>query len=111
MGLYKYKNSKELQKRIKKEIKTDSTSSDSENENTNLNSKILKAKKDKLYFDPNSVDFKEKPWMKRIDLNADAYKILNSYHYKTHFKAARNENRSSCRFFKFNGCKFSNYGE
>ena len=98
VGLYKYKNSKELQKRIKKEIKTDSTSSDSENENTNLNSKILKAKKDKLYFDPNSVDFKEKPWMKRIDLNADAYKILNSYHYKTHFKAARevaeNENRT-----------------
>ena len=40
VGLYKYKNSKELQKRIKKEIKTDSTSSDSENENTNLNSKI-----------------------------------------------------------------------
>ena len=26
--------------------------------------------------------------MKRTDLNADAYKILNSYHYKTHFKAA-----------------------
>ena len=27
--------------------------------------------------------------MKRTDLNADAYKLLNSYHYKTHFKAAK----------------------
>ena len=96
IDLYKYKNSNELKKRIKKEIKVEkveNSSSDSENEDENihLNSQIekLKEKKNKLYFNPNSVDFKEKPWMKRIDLNADAYKILNSYHYKTHFKAAK----------------------
>ena len=88
IDLYKYKNSNELKKRIKKEIKTDSISSESENENISSNLKV-KTKKNKLYFNPNSVDFKEKPWMKRIDLNADAYKILNSYHYKTHFKAAK----------------------
>ena len=43
--------------------------------------------------------------MKRIDLNADAYKILNSYHYKTHFKAARevaeNENRAKGNVIEF----------
>ena len=96
IDLYKYKNSNELKKRIKKEIKVEKVeniSSDSENEDENapLNSQIekLKEKKNRLYFNPNSVDFKEKPWMKRIDLNADAYKILNSYHYKTHFKAAK----------------------
>ena len=96
IDLYKYKNSNELKKRIKKEIKVEkveNSSSDSENEdeNAHLNSQIekLKEKKNRLYFNPNSVDFKEKPWMKRIDLNADAYKILNSYHYKTHFKAAK----------------------
>ena len=88
IDLYKYKNSNELKKRIKKEIKTDSISSESESENISSNLKV-KTKKNKLYFNPNSVDFKEKPWMKRIDLNADAYKILNSYHYKTHFKAAK----------------------
>ena len=88
IDLYKYKNSNELKKRIKKEIKTDSISSESESEIISSNLKV-KTKKNKLYFNPNSVDFKEKPWMKRIDLNADAYKILNSYHYKTHFKAAK----------------------
>ena len=98
IDLYKYKNSNELKKRIKKELKiekveTSSSENESENENENihLSSQIekIKGKKNKLYFNPNSVDFKEKPWMKRIDLNADAYKILNSYHYKTHFKAAK----------------------
>ena len=97
IDLFKYKNSNELKKKIKNEIKTESMSSDSDNENITLNSN-LKMKKNKLYFNPNSVDFKEKPWMKRIDLNTDAYKILNSYHYKTHFKAARevaeNENKT-----------------
>ena len=97
IDLFKYKNSNELKKKIKNEIKTESMSSDSDNENITLNSD-LKMKKNKLYFNPNSVDFKEKPWMKRIDLNTDAYKILNSYHYKTHFKAARevaeNENKT-----------------
>ena len=62
-----------------------------ENENNHIHSHIEKINpgKSKLYFNPDTIDYKAKPWMKRTDLNADAYKLLNSYHYKTHFKAAK----------------------
>ena len=96
MGLYKYKNSNELKRQIKKEIKIDNSSSESEDDNNNANlnaesqtGRLNEHKNSRLYFNPKSVDYKIKPWMKRTDLNADAYKILNSYHYKTHFKAAK----------------------
>ena len=103
VGLYKYKNSNELKRKITKEIKIENISSDSENENDSENfktkshiKKVDEHEKGRLYFNPKSVDYKIKPWMKRTDLNADAYKILNSYHYKTHFKAAEEvaENKS-----------------
>ena len=95
MGLYMYKNSNELKKRIKKEIQINTinsvTENESENENFHANSEIdqLENKISKLYYNPKSVDYKTKPWMKRTDLNADAHKLLNSFHYKTHFKAAK----------------------
>ena len=95
MGLYMYKNSNELKKRIKKEIQINTinsvTENESENENFHANSEIdqLENKNSKLYYNPKSVDYKTKPWMKRTDLNADAHKLLNSFHYKTHFKAAK----------------------
>ena len=41
IDLYKYKNSNELKKRIKKEIETDSISSESENENISSNLKVF----------------------------------------------------------------------
>ena len=103
VGLYKYKNSNELKRQIKKEIKIDNSSSESEDDNNNANlnaesqtGRLNEHKNSRLYFNPKSVDYKIKPWMKRTDLNADAYKILNSYHYKTHFKAAEEvaENKS-----------------
>ena len=95
VGLNKYQNSNELKRRILKKININNSPSESENESdndkTNTNSEIHKLKQNKnsrLYYNPKSVDYKDKPWMKRTDLNADAYKILDSYHYKTHFKAA-----------------------
>jgi hypothetical protein len=103
MGLFKYKNSNELKRKITKEIKSEikseikadnsnsSSENDGENENNHIHSHIEKINpgKSKLYFNPDTIDYKAKPWMKRTDLNADAYKLLNSYHYKTHFKAAK----------------------
>ena len=97
VGLYKYQNSNELKRRIQKKLQIDNSSHDSENENESENDnihtnseihKINENKNGRLYYNPKSVDYKDKPWMKRTDLNADAYKILDSYHYKTHFKAA-----------------------
>ena len=93
VGLYKYKNSNELKRKIQKEMNNNSSESenDTDDDNIHTNSEIAKLhekKSSRLYFNPKSVDYKDKPWMKRTDLNADAYKILNSYHYKTHFKAA-----------------------
>ena len=95
VGLNKYQNSNELKRRILKKININNSPSESENESdndkTNTNSEIHKLKQNKnsrLYYNPKSVDYKDKQWMKRTDLNADAYKILDSYHYKTHFKAA-----------------------
>ena len=41
------------------------------------------------YIYPKKINYKLKPWIKRDDLNIDAHKILTSYHYKTHFKAAK----------------------
>ena len=95
VGLYKYQNSNELKRRIQKKLNIDNSSHDSEKESENDNAytnseihKINENKNGRLYYNPKSVDYKDKPWMKRTDLNADAYKILDSYHYKTHFKAA-----------------------
>ena len=95
VGLNKYQNSNELKRRIQKKLNINNSPSESENESDNdnihTNSEIHKLKENKnsrLYYNPKSVDYKDKPWMKRTDLNADAYKILDSYHYKTHFKAA-----------------------
>ena len=96
MGLFKYKNSNELKRKITKEIKSEikadnsnsSSENDGENENNHIHSHIEKINpgKSKLYFNPDTIDYKAKPWMKRTDLNADAYKLLNSYHYKTILK-------------------------
>jgi hypothetical protein len=43
-------------------------------------------KSNKLYYNPSSKSYK--PWQRREDLNNEAYGLLSSYHYKTHFKAA-----------------------
>ena len=39
-----------------------------------------------VYYNPDKDSYK--PWQRREDLNTEAYDILSSYHYKTHFKAA-----------------------
>ena len=96
MGLYHYKNSNELKKRIKSELKintgNDTSESESENDNIHANSEIElinENKHSKLYYNPTNVDYKSKPWMKRTDLNTEAYKLLNIFPLKTHFKAAK----------------------
>ena len=54
----------------------------------------LKKKKSNIYkvskyfYNPKTKNNFEKSWTKRENLNAEAEKILKSYHYKTHFKAA-----------------------
>ena len=48
--------------------------------------KIDLYKKSKIYYNPKKEE--PKPWQRREDLNNEAYGLLSSYHYKTHFKAA-----------------------
>jgi hypothetical protein len=56
--------------------------------NTNKNqTKVVNRKnKNDLYYIPKNLIFK--PWAKNRNLNIEAEKMLNSYHIKTHFKAA-----------------------
>lgn len=49
------------------------------------NERLLYGKK-KLYFEPKNNN--NKLWARKENLNNEAKKILSSYHYKTHFKAA-----------------------
>ena len=94
IDLYNYKNTQELNNLIREKIKSkfndkklnkmNNSYDEINNEyNSDLNNK------NKLYFNPKSINYKLKPWIKRDDLNKDAYKLLTSYHYKTHFKAAK----------------------
>ena len=106
---FKYKNRHELQEFIKEKIReankiknvninrnrtnlNNSYEENNSNSNSNINSIDTEEhynKKNKLYFDPKDIDYNLKPWMKIYDLNKDANKLLNSYHFKTHFKAAK----------------------
>ena len=101
LDLNKYKNSNELRKKIILKNKTESSSSESDNDSYSKIKIENKEKKNKLYFNPNSEDYKMKPWMKRTDLNTDAYKLLNSYHYKTHFKAAKEVAENKIKIEKY----------
>lgn len=83
INLNQSKNTEELSELIKMKFKEQNKSK----ENIILK-KIEQHKKNKLFFNPKSVDYKLKPWIKRDDLNKDAYKLLDAYHIKTHFKAA-----------------------
>jgi hypothetical protein len=57
------------------------------NKKNNMNNRINNKKnKNDLYYIPKNLIFK--PWIKNKNLNIEAEKILNSYHIKTHFKAA-----------------------
>ena len=91
LDMLKYKNSHELNDLIKEKIK--SQMSDKYLDNMNNSYDKIKSmefdKNNKLYYNPRNINYKLKPWIKREDLNADAYKLLTSYHYKTHFKAAK----------------------
>jgi hypothetical protein len=93
IDLLKYKNTQQLLNLLKQKIKSN-IKEEYLNKLNNSYDKINNIenesnKKSKLYFNPKKIDYKLKPWIKRDDLNADAYKILNSFHYKTHFKAAK----------------------
>lgn len=90
IDLYKYKNTHELNDLIKIKIRAKINHNNSYDK-INSNSVELDEghNKNKVYFDPKKVDYKLKPWVKREDLNIDAHKLLTSYHYKTHFKAAK----------------------
>ena len=94
LDLYKYKNTQELNEFLREKINSsinDKYLSNMNNSSDRINNREFQEanKKGKLYFNPKKINYKLKPWIKRDDLNADAYKILNSYHYKTHFKAAK----------------------
>ena len=91
LDLYKYKNRHELNDLIKKKIKENINHNNSFDKNISYANRYEiyddNNKKNKLYYNPKNN--KLKPWTKRDDLNEDAHKILTSYHYKTHFKAAK----------------------
>ena len=55
-------------------------------------------KKNKVYYNPKKEELK--PWQRREDLNTEAYGLLSSYHYKTHFKAAEEIAESNYKFDK-----------
>ena len=86
----------------------------------NINSRILisrsvrngKRKKkydlykvNKIYYNPKQENYK--PWQRREDLNNEAYSLLSSYHYKTHFKAAEEIAESNYKYDKSNKIKNS----
>ena len=43
--------------------------------------------KGKVYYIPKFNEYK--PWVRKLDLNSEAWKMLKEYHIKTHFKAAQ----------------------
>ena len=55
-------------------------------------------KSNKLYYNPKNEEYK--PWQRREDLNNEAYGLLSSYHYKTHFKAAEEIAESNYKYDK-----------
>jgi len=57
-------------------------------------------KSNKLYYNLSSESYK--PWQRREDLNNEAYSLLGSYHYKTHFKAAEENTESNYKYNKIN---------
>ena len=94
IDLYKYKDTQELNHLIREKIKSRLFHDKNLNKINNSYDEINNSEydlnnKNKLYFNPKSINYKLKPWVKRDDLNKDAYKLLTSYHYKTHFKAAK----------------------
>ena len=112
INLYDYKKSGDLT----------SNSDKKENDNyyKNYNSKSLTSKNlrngkkkkkfdlyksNKIYYNPKNDEFK--PWQRRDDLNNEAYGLLSSYHYKTHFKAAEEIAESNYKYDKNNKNKNS----
>ena len=67
--------------------------------------KIDLYKTNKLYYNPKNDEYK--PWQRREDLNNEAYGLLSSYHYKTHFKAAEEIAESNYQHNKNNKVKNS----
>ena len=57
-------------------------------------------KSNKLYYNLSSESYKS--WQRREDLNNEAYSLLGSYHYKTHFKAAEENTESNYKYNKIN---------
>ena len=106
IDLFKYKNKKELNDLIKGKIKSndDKNLTDFNDSYERINYSHIEDlnKKNKLYFNPKKIDYNLKPWIKRDDLNIDAYKILTSYHYKTHFKAAKEVAANKTHFIENN---------
>ena len=62
-------------------------------------------KTNKIYYNPKIDEYK--PWQRREDLNTEAYGLLSSYHYKTHFKAAEEIAESNYKYDKNNKNKTS----
>ena len=62
--------------------------------------KINLYKINRIYYNPKIFGYK--PWQRREDLNEGAYALLNSYHYKTHFKAAEEIAESNYKYDKKN---------
>ena len=101
INLYDYKKPGELLNSLDKKDKENDSS-------RNYFSKGLKndkKKKDfdlyknnKLYYNPKEDEYK--PWQRREDLNTEAYGLLSSYHYKTHFKAAEEIAESNYKYDK-----------
>ena len=96
IDLYTYKKPKELLNEKKKKVKINNDGRSYEilpnpiiEEQKKQNEKIQNKKKiygdRNLYYEPKNNY--NKLWARKNNLNLEARKLLNSYHYKTHFKA------------------------
>ena len=85
INLYDYKKPKESQQESDKTFTPKSFLSKSM-KNKKKKKNVDLYKKFVIYYNPKVEGYK--PWQRREDLNTEAYGLLNSYHYKTHFKAA-----------------------
>ena len=112
INLYDYKRPGDSTNSLGKE----NNGSAKKNNSKILKSKIIRGHKkkkksdslyktNKVYYNPNKDGYK--PWQRREDLNNEAYGFLNSYHYKTHFKAAEEIAESNYKYDKNNKNKNS----
>ena len=108
LDLFRYKNKHELYKLLKQKIKEKNMNNSYEKLSSSNDDIDESNKKNNIFFNSKDIDYKSKPWIKREDLNIDALKLLNSYHYKTHFKAAKEVASNKRKIFENIDCEENN---